>query len=430
VISGTGALVRRGSGTQTLSGSNSFSGAVTVRDGGALSVPTVAASGNQPLGIGTGNITLDGAGGGATLAITGSGTYNLPATRGLALSGTGGILSVTAGTVNLAGSITGSSNSAHFTKAGSGTFNFSGSGPWGGNFTVSGGTFNLTGGGAISGVGVTTVSGALNINTTGSMQAASIDILTGGAVNLDAGTLRVGGGGLSPTGRSIDNAGGTFTWGNGTLAVYTTGSGEAGLTDRANLGGSPSGPEVKEGNYLSVAGSLNAPSGSTLDLGSTYLSNGLRYNQLNVDGNLTLNAGSLNIGLNPYFLRPNTPDSVTVGDWGTMVLVYAEGSLSGTFGQSGGKTVIPGIGNDGIGWMQLADLVYTGGPTFDPSSLAMNQWLIEYRDGSGGNDFNFTQSPGAVVLLHYKVAGSVPEPASAGLLVAGTMLLRTLGRRR
>jgi hypothetical protein len=49
---------------------------------------------------------------------------------------------------------------------------------------------------------------------------------------------------------------------------------------------------VKEGNYLSVAGSLNAPSGSTLDLGSTYLSNGLRYNQLNVDGNLTLNDGT------------------------------------------------------------------------------------------------------------------------------------------
>jgi hypothetical protein len=67
----------------------------------------------------------------------------------------------------------------------------------------------------ISGVGVTTVSGTLNINTTGSMQTASIDILSGGAVNLDAGTLRVGGGGLGPTGRSIDNDSGSFNWGNG-----------------------------------------------------------------------------------------------------------------------------------------------------------------------------------------------------------------------
>jgi fibronectin-binding autotransporter adhesin len=432
LISGSGGLVRRGGGTQTLTGNNSFSGPVTVMDGGTLSVPSVSASGNQPLGSGTGNISLDGAGGGATLAITGAGTYTLPPTRGLALSGTGGILNISAGTVNMTGSITGASNSAHFTKAGGGTFNFSGSAPWSADFNVSGGTFNLTGGGVISGVGVTTVGSGttLNINTTGSMQTASIDILSGGTVNLDAGTLRVGGGGLSPTGRSIDNDSGSFNWGNGTLAVYTTGSGEAGLTDRTGAGGSPSGPAVKEGNYLSVAGSLNAPSGSTLDLGTTYLSNGLRYNQLNVDGNLTLNDGTLNIGLSPYFLRPNTPDSVTVGDWGTMVLVYAEGNLSGTFAQLGGKTVIPGISNDGIGWTQLADREYLGGPAFNPATLGMNEWLIEYLDGSDGNDFNFTQSPGAVVLLHYKVAGSVPEPASAGLLVAGALLLRALRRRK
>jgi hypothetical protein len=121
---------------------------------------------------------------------------------------------------------------------------------------------------------------------------------------------------------------------------------------------------------------------------------------------------------------------VTVGDWGTLVLVYAEGNLSGTFAQLAGKTLIPGISSDGIGWTQLADREYIGGPTFDPSNLNLNEWLIEYRDGSGGNDFNFTQSPGAVVLLHYKVAGSVPEPASAGLLIAGTLLLRALRRRR
>ncbi len=430
-ISGTGSLLRRGSGTQTLTGNNSFSGSVTVQDGGTLSVPSVAASGNQPLGTGTGNIGLDGSGGGATLAITGAGSYNLPATRGLALSGSGGILDVAAGTLNMTAGITGASNSAHFTKAGTGTFNFSGSGSWSGNFTVSGGTFNLTGGASIPGVGVTSVSGALNINTTGSVQTSSLDILSGGAVSLDAGTLRVGGGGLGVTGRSIDNAGGSFTWGNGTLAVYTTGTGEAGLTDRADMGGSPSGPAVKEGNYLSVAGSLSAAAGSTLDLGSTYLSNGLRYNQLNVDGNLTLNDSTLNIGLSPYFLRPNTPDSVSVGDWGTMVLAYAEGTLAGTFAQLGGKTVIPGISNDGIGWTQLADIVYTGGGSpFDPSTLNLNEWVIEYRDGSGGNGFNFTQSPGGAVLLHYKVAGSVPEPASAGLLVAGTLLLRALRRRR
>ena len=33
-------------------------------------------------------------------------------------------------------------------------------------------------------------------------------------------------------------------------------------------------------------------------------------------------------------------------------------------------------------------------------------------------------------VLHYKVAGSVPEPVSAGLLIAGAVLLRALGRRK
>ena len=53
--------------------------------------------------------------------------------------------------------------------------------------------------------------------------------------------------------------------------------------------------------------------------------------------------------------------------------------------------------------------------------------MIEYRTGAGPG-FNFVQAGGAI-LLHYKVSGSVPEPASAGLLIAGALLLRALRRR-
>lgn len=302
VLSGSGNLTKRGGGTQTLSGANSFSGSVAVQQGGTLSVPSVAASGNQPLGTGTGDINLANS---STLAITGAGTYNLPSTRGLSLSGAGGVLNVSAGTVNMSGGISGDTNSAHFTKAGAGTFNYSGSASWSGNFDLIGGTFNLTGG-TIAGVGVTSLNNSgttLRISAAGSMKTASLDIAAGTTVDLEAGTLRVGGGGLGVGDRSITNDG-DFTWGNGTLAVYTTGSGEAGLTDRTALAGAASGPVVKEGNYLSVQGDVATSAGSTLDLGSTYLSNGLRYNQLNISGTLTLNGGTLNIGLNPYFLRP------------------------------------------------------------------------------------------------------------------------------
>jgi hypothetical protein len=50
--------------------------------------------------------------------------------------------------------------------------------------------------------------------------------------------------------------------------------------------------------------------------------------------------------------------------------------------------------------------------------------MLEYRTGYG------PLSGGDALLLHYRVSGSVPEPASAGLLVAGALLLRALGRRK
>lgn len=259
-------------------------------------------------------------------------------------------MSVSAGTVNMSGGISGDTNSAHFTKAGDGNVQLFRFCSWSGNFDLTGGTFNLTGG-TIAGVGVTSLNNSgttLRISAAGSMKTASLDIAAGTTVNLEAGTLRVGGGGLGLGDRSITNDG-DFTWGNGTLAVYTTGSGEAGLTDRTALAGAVSGPVVKEGNYLSVQGDVATSAGSTLDLGSTYLSNGLRYNQLNVSGTLTLNGGTLNIGLNPYFCRcPRRRTPVVNGDWGTLVLVYA-GDITGAFASSGGKTTIPGISSDLIG---------------------------------------------------------------------------------
>jgi fibronectin-binding autotransporter adhesin len=97
VISGVGASFnKRGTGTQTLTGASSFSGGVTI-DNGVLSVDAIAASGNQPLGIGTGAIAMLN---GSTLRFTGtSGTTG----RGLTLSGTnGGQVDV----VNAAGTLT------------------------------------------------------------------------------------------------------------------------------------------------------------------------------------------------------------------------------------------------------------------------------------------------------------------------------------
>ena len=418
IISGPGAsLQKRGGGNQTLTGNNSFTGGVTIQTG-TLTVPSISATGvNQPLGAGATPIVFSGSSG--TLAITGSGTTS----RGLTLSTGASTLSV-GGTVNFTGAITGGDSGASFTKAGAGTFNYSGTGSWNANLNVTGGAFELSGAGSILSAGVTTLSSgaSLRINTTGVMQASRVTAAAGATVALEAGTLRVAGGDLggSPV-YSIDNSG-SFAWGTGTtLAVF--GGKSSGQADRTALAGAASGPTLKEGNYLFVKNDLTQPAGSTLDLGGLYgSSDALRYNQLHVTGALTIDDGaSLKLDLNPYYLRPFGANVQYTGDWGTMVLAYAAGGITGDYDFSN----VLGITSDRIGWTRVADQTDS---YFDPASLALDTYMIEYRTGSGSG-FNFVQAGGAI-LLHYKVSGTVPEPASAGMLIAGALLLRALRRRK
>ncbi|MFO1522428.1 MAG: autotransporter-associated beta strand repeat-containing protein [Kiritimatiellia bacterium] len=418
ILSGTGGIERRGTGTQTLTANNTFSGGVRVTGADTtLAVPSIGAIGvAQPLGQGASPIQLQG----GTLAITGAGSYTT--NRGLELyspSSESGTLNVT-GTLNMTGDLTGGSSGSTFTKAGAGTFNYSGTGSWNANLNITGGAFELTGGGSIPGIGVTTLSTAgtsLKINTTGTMQTTRVTIAAGTTVSLEAGTLRLAGGvlGGSPV-YSIDN-GGSFNWGNGTLAVY--GSNTTGVTDRSAPGGAVTGPAVKEGNYLFVNGSLSQPAGTKLDLGSSFLADGgVRYNQIQVTGSLSIASGAtMSFGLNPYFMRPFGYTE----DWGTLVLAYAPGGITGSYAFGD----LTGISSDGIGWTRLGDQI----DSFqDPALLTRNTYQIEYRTGSGAG-YNFTQGGGAI-LLHYKLSGTVPEPASAGLLIAGMALLRVIANRR
>jgi hypothetical protein len=59
-----------------------------------------------------------------------------------------------------------------------------------------------------------------------------------------------------------------------------------------------------------------------------------------------------------------------------------------------------------------------GVSTLNPlTDIPVDTYYLEYETDTGN------------VLFHYRLSASVPEPASAGLLVAGTLLLRVLRRR-
>lgn len=113
----------------------------------------------------------------------------------------------------------------------------------------------------------------------------------------------------------------------------------------------------------------------------------------------------LNLDLNPYYLRPYGVNERYTGDWGTLVLAYASGGMSGRYNFED----VLGISSDSIGWTRLADQTDSH---FDPASLDLDTYMIEYRTGTGAG-FNFVQAGGAI-LLHYKVSGSVPDRRRPG----------------
>jgi autotransporter-associated beta strand protein len=369
-FSGSGTLTKANAGTLTLSGAGSFTGPINLQAG------VLVSGSNTILTGGTAAIAL---GNSTTLRHTPAGTT--AASRGLTLAGIiGSTVDVTnaGGELSLSGPISG--GLATLTKDGAGTFNLTGAGQLN-VLLVNAGSYLQSG-------GVSTINSS----------ATGIQVAAGATYSLNGGTLR--------TDRVDLTGSGAFEWGNATLTLrQLNANGSNGVTDRSDPAGAPSGPAVYEGTILNFTGDLATTAGSRLDLGGLYFSNGYRYDQLSVSGDLDLTSGgnSVHFAINPYFLRPSSPSSVFSGDWGSLILVDAA-SLAGTFDQ------FDGIGNDQIGWR-----LFTPGQNGDPlfttaGDLPLNSYFIEY--GAEG------------VFFHYRVAGAVPEPETALLLLAGLGFLR------
>ncbi len=260
-IAGSGALVKDGANTLTLSGSNSYTGATTISlgtlklgaAGGATNTPlgttaagtTVSSGGALDLNgftLGTAEaLTLNGTGVGSTGALTNSGaaaSYSGAVTLGAA-SSIGGT-----GNISLGGALSGS---AALTKADANTLTLSGNSS---GFT---GALNINQGTVVA----TTSNNALGTGTAGTTVASGAMLALQGGVSVANGTLSLAGTGVGSAGALTNNSGNN-TWNNSITLTGAASIGTQGgiLTIGATSPGfAPSGDtEPSESGFITLGG--------------------------------------------------------------------------------------------------------------------------------------------------------------------------------
>ncbi|MEO6847188.1 MAG: autotransporter-associated beta strand repeat-containing protein, partial [Chthoniobacterales bacterium] len=234
-ISGTGQLQQIGHGALSLSGNNTYAGG-TVLKSGTLNINSAHAIGTGPLTI-NGIAVIDNTSGAAiTLAtdntqnwnsnFTFGGTYDLNLGKGSVSMNSNRTITVSAGSLDVGGSISGKQTIYGITKAGPGTLILSGNSTYGGMTTISAGALQI-GDGDTSGSIVNSKifnNALLTFNRSDTFTVSNKISGSGVLVNNGSGSLILNGIN-SYTGGTIIN-GGTLISGN----VFALGSSTASLT--------------------------------------------------------------------------------------------------------------------------------------------------------------------------------------------------------
>ncbi len=427
-ISGTGSLEKRGGGTLTLTGANSYSGATTISQG-VLQIGAGGTTGS----LGGGSIFIAAAGALAVNrsdsvtiagAISGAGTLNQIGAGTTILSGNGaaftGTTNVNAGTLQLgAGGTTGwlGGGSIFIAAAGALVLNRSDAVTLANTITGSGtlnqvgtGTTNLAGNaGAFTG---TTNVNAGTLQVTGSL---------GGSLNVNGGTLRLGSGGTTGSlggGPIFIAAAGALAFNRSdavTLANTITGSGA--------LNQIGTGTTTFAGNASAFTGTTNVNAGTLLVTGS-------------LGGAVNVNGGALQIGsggttgaIGNGAVAINAGAALTVN---RSDLVTISGSISGagTLNQIGtGTTTLSGNGaafagttNVNAGTLQVTGSL--GG------SVNINAGTLQLgaggTTGSLGGGSIFIAAAGALAVNRsdaVTIAGAISGSGTLDQLGAGTTIL-------
>ncbi len=349
--SGTVALAKTGSGTETLSGANTYTGITTVT-AGTLSISSDGNLGTAPGSATAGNIVLNG----GTLQATA--TFTLNSNRGIALgptsgSGTGTIDVTGSNTLTYDGRIANNpGGTGGLTLIDTGTFDLGGSNPFTGPTTVSGGVLAISGSGGDGVIQDTSVT----INSGAIFRYLGNNIVNNAAAFIVNGTLDM---------NTFNDVIGSIS-GSGTIIDNSTNTEEGLSLDNVASALTYSGT-ISGGGRFALRGAVSSAGSLTLT--------GSNYSLMRIDvvaGTLNINApvtttSDVFVGSSNAFSPPNGGNAVlnlqggslTVGGTLKLAGLSAGNAFNGTFTESAGTATVTGIDMNNQG--AVGTLTLSGG---------------------------------------------------------------------
>ncbi|MEL0169538.1 MAG: Ig-like domain-containing protein, partial [Pseudomonadaceae bacterium] len=394
VISGSSTLTKDGNGTLTLTGDNTYSGN-TIIQAGALSI---ANSDN----ISSGFIAIQNAG---RLIVSSSTTLS----NNVMLSGASSSVSVGGGdSLTLSGVVSGTGS---LNKADGGTLILTASNTFSGSTIINGGAISVSGDSNLGTGNLQLNNGTLRVTSASTIDNAIVltglflntienadSVTLSGVISGSSDLIKSGSGTLTLS--ATNTATSTLTAAAGTVLINGSYDGQVSAQSTGTVGGNGtlnglvaifSGGTLAAGSSpgsLTINGNLQLETGSTLAVDISGTTAGTEYDQLIVNGTVTINSAELTVNLGSY--TPPTSSTFTI------------------------------ISNDGVDAITGSFAALTEGSTLSGTNLSLSY------AGDDGNDLTLStpasEAPvisnlGGDAVSYYEDASAVRLDAGLGAVV-------------